>query len=416
MIYSASAIKQEKIATLIGSFILAFYAVIPTLNLMIARIMSREDGMMNQLYLLGISLLFIYLIFFNCRFYRYSIHFIIIFLSITIAYFLTLSLNCPTSLELKFLIIMTILPLCLPQVVFANAAVVIRLMMVLPAFGILFITKLFNIVDIPKLPMDFSYSLVLPIVSSIVYLFTIYKDEAPKSRIIMMCFIIINFIYFIFLLLFGSRGPSLCVISVIVFMLCIKINQNTRGIHARWKMLVIMTLCVLSVVVLFEDILYIAQKSLHNMGVESGMLDLMIKYYEMGDLSDGRVDIKERALQAISASPIYGYGLSSSEKYTHDAYPHNFILQLLLDGGIILFILILLPMIFMIVRYFKKGTYLELSLVIVLFFSSVPGALFSLDLWTNARFWIFMGVLSSSRYIYSCRKINDFRDNIHSCS
>ena len=413
---SASILKQKKAAIIIGSFILAYYAVIPTLNLMIARIMLTEDGMMNQLYLIGILLLLIYLLRFNCHFYRYSVYFIITFLSITIAYFLTLSLNCPTTLEPKFFIIMTVLPLCLPQLVFVDAAMVIRLMMALPAFGILFISKIFNIADTLKLAMDFSYSLVPPIVASIVYIFTIYANEKPKNRIIMTCFIVVNFIYFIFLFLFGSRGPSLCALSAIIFMLCIKINQNQRGIYAKWKMLIPMVICVLGIVVFFEDILYMVQNFLHNIGVESGMIDIMIKYYEMGDLSDGRGDIQERAIRAISASPIYGYGLSSSEKYTHDAYPHNFILQLLLDGGIILLILVTLPMIFMLVKYFKNGTYLGLTLVIVLFFSSVPGALFSLDLWTNARFWVFMGVLMSSRYMYSCRKINDFSNNIYSCS
>lgn len=381
----------------IGSFVVAYYGLIPIFNLMLVRSSDSTFGLLAPMYMLGILLVLLTVLLFNRNIKRISSSYIVVLLSIIVTFVLTQVNHSPTTVESSFFIMMTIIPFTIPQFISVDAKTVLKLLMILPSFGILFANSLFLSIE-DSLGMDLSYALLLPVISSIVYGFTYLKNENKNQKVMLIIVLAINVFYFIYILLFGSRGPSLCVVLSFVFMWCWNRDKYSSGIKMHWKRLFTIAISIVVLVTYFEFFLYGFRDLLSSMGFEAYTLDTMIRYYEMGDLSDGREDINMLAWRGIMDSPFIGHGISSSERFTGHPYPHNFLLQLLLDGGAILFLLVMIPMLKAFLKGWKSYSYDEILMITVLFFASVPGALFSLDMWENARLWLFMGFLFSYRF------------------
>ena len=118
-----------------------------------------------------------------------------------------------------------------------------------------------------------------------------------------------------------------------------------------------------------------------------------------GDLSNGRDAIDIIAWDGIFESPFLGYGTAQFENNTGFVYPHNFILQFLYDGGLLLTFVVLFPIVRTVIQKIKKVNSQEYICLIFLFFCSVPGSLLSGDLWESGMLWMFFGfVLSRNSY------------------
>lgn len=385
----------------LSSFAVALFASVPTLNMIITRIIPGTEGiMMVTLYILSYLLILVSTIKVSPTTLP-SKWLLFVLAAVTLAFIFTQTPGIPTQLKTPNFLVFTIIPLLIPQLVKVDAARTVALMMILPSFGILFVTQIFTLSDYGSIEMDLTYSFLTPIVATFVYLSVFYKQSNQKTKIKLFLFLFINVVYFLFCFLFGSRAASLSIILCIVFLACTKTEPQRLGFRIRpvfW--LVFLLVCIL--VVYFKEVLYLTSEALRTFGIDSYQMDKMITLYEMGDITDGRSEINELAIKGIIKSPLYGYGLSASQPITNYAYPHNFILQLLLDGGILLFAAIMLPMISNLIRLKRKGTMGEYLLIITLFFASVPGALFSLDVWENPRFWLFMGFLLSAQFRNTC--------------
>jgi O-antigen ligase len=118
------------------------------------------------------------------------------------------------------------------------------------------------------------------------------------------------------------------------------------------------------------------------------------------DVTSGRDVIFKLTTLAISQNPLLGYGIDQFENNTGIVYPHNFILQLLYDGGLVLTFLVIFPVIRGIVKLFKTCSYNEFIVFVALFFASVPGGLLSGDLWTMVTLWVFFGAVFSKQFVY----------------
>lgn len=387
------------------SFSLAFFAVVPTINMILDRVLSMgEEAMLTPLYALSLILIALSTMICVRQIRKPSKGFWIILGSALLLFSLSRMYGVKSELAPVFFWLYTIISFIIPQFVLPDVKKMLRFMIILPSFGVLFLLKVFELRDSGAIGMDLTYSFLIPIISAIVYMFTYLKEDKGFIKLLMIVMIGINMIYFIFCLLFGSRAPALSVILCVVFMFCIDINNKQTGYRVK-KVFFLWALLSFLIVFYFEDILISLSGLFKLMNWDSFNIDKMIMLYEMGDISDGRADINEKAWIGIWDSPIWGHGLSASERFTNHSYPHNFLLQLLLDGGVILFILILTPMIARLLQTKKSATYDENILYTVMFFASVPGALFSLDLWANSRFWLFMGFILSATFSSYSKKM-----------
>lgn len=134
------------------------------------------------------------------------------------------------------------------------------------------------------------------------------------------------------------------------------------------------------------------QYFLDQIGINVKAIDKMVRMATMGEeLSNGRVRLWEQAFKDITASPLFGNGVSAYEK-TNGIYPHNFLIQVFHEGGVLYFI----PILIVILKFFRLifsniQTKESKIFLIYLLFSGMIELLFSNVYWRNVYFWFFIG-------------------------
>src|SRR5690606_8838226 len=115
------------------------------------------------------------------------------------------------------------------------------------------------------------------------------------------------------------------------------------------------------------------------------------------DISNGRGKLLNYAFSDISDNLFLGNGIAVfDEKYGN--YPHNFIVQILYEGGI----LYLIPMSIIILKFFKIIVSNQYSkdykiFLIYLFTAGIIELLFSNVYWRSVFFWLFIGMLLNNK-------------------
>jgi len=375
------------------SIAVAFYAIIPTLNLMLVRINPSYEGVMSKLYVLGGALVIMIAALHKQK--RISTAFLAIFFSIIIAYLLTPNYGDKIELTTPYLLMFTLVPFAIPQFIKVDARILSLFAMIVPSFGVFFSTKLFVLNSENVIGMDFTYSLLVPVIATVIYVSQYRAKDSWRWRIFSTPFILANTIYLFYMLLFGSRAPSMSVLLCLLFLYICHVNKRSRGIVVNRKRLLWTIITILIIGISFITLVNTLGAILSNNGVDSGSLEKLSRLSSEGDLSNGRNWIIKLTLNRFWESPLFGYGIASSPYVIDVGYPHNFILQFLLDGGILLTTIVLLPMSFYLYKWSKNCNANDFTIICLFFFSSVIGALFSLDVWMNARLWLFFGFLFS---------------------
>ena len=244
--------------------------------------------------------------------------------------------------------------------------------------------------------MGLSYALLIPVLASLIYLIYYFPYDKRTIRIILLPFIGCNMVYLFQMLAFGSRGPVLCIFVAIIFSLLIKIKLN-GNIKLRYSRLALFSVIFVFIALSFVPIMEFLSSKLAENGLQFNFIEKIIRLSSSGDISNGRDKITDITLSGFYENPIIGHGVAQFETNTGYVYPHNFLLQLLYDGGILLTSIVLFPLFFKVkskLRNISKGEFVWLY---YLLFSSVPGALFSGDLWNSNMLWLFFGTVLSSK-------------------
>jgi O-antigen ligase len=138
-----------------------------------------------------------------------------------------------------------------------------------------------------------------------------------------------------------------------------------------------------------------------NAGYDLKFLSKTIRMMRESNTLNGRESIFSTTISGIAQAPVLGHGISTFYYYTGIEYPHNFILQMLYDIGFVGFSLVFIPFLFGIWRFCKACDSDSYLIGVLLFSASVPGALFSHDLWVNITLWatlsFFIGFATKNR-------------------
>lgn len=249
--------------------------------------------------------------------------------------------------------------------------------------------------------MEMSYS-ILPLMLMAFYF--IFKGK-NKIR---------SIIYFIFSLVLvvivGSRGPLLCLISFISLILIINFKKTI-------KYFIPIILCFVIFIVNFQTILDISIKILEKNNLSSRTLDKLKEHTIITDT--GRKKIQNVVKEQINSNWLLGSGIGGEritvnekiynmQKDMHSCYPHNIILEVYSNYGIILGTFILLMILIRII-YFNKNRTIEEKNVLLFFFScEIIRLLISSSYLRSPIFFIFLGILFSKkekRYNYDSNSI-----------
>ena len=237
--------------------------------------------------------------------------------------------------------------------------------------------------------MGVCYSMLVPVIANLVYIRYFFMQENKLMKFALLPITAINIFYLVQMTMFGSRAPVLCVLLLIASLFLFFVENS--AIRIRKGRVFIIVACVVVVALSFTQILQAISNYLAQFDISLNVIDKFLRLDDSGDMTNGRGDIDKVVWEGIWQSPIIGHGTSQFERNTGIVYPHNFILQMLYDGGIILASIVFVPVVRSLLQKKKLISKEEFILLLCLFFASVPGALFSGDLWNSIVLWMFFG-------------------------
>lgn len=141
--------------------------------------------------------------------------------------------------------------------------------------------------------------------------------------------LIVVIIDFIVITIFGSRGPILCVFTLIA--LYIIFSHQLSYI----KRLALVLLCAIISLFIFTyriNLINYLIDLTNNWGIQSRTIRMLLSNTLVND--SGRIAIREYYYGLINKKPLIGYGLMGGW-ISPDMYPHNFFVEIILSFGIL---------------------------------------------------------------------------------
>jgi len=225
-----------------------------------------------------------------------------------------------------------------------------------------------------------------------------YNEEKRRDKYVTIVLCVINIIFFMQILKYGSRGSIFCVLLLVAFLYLIK-PPRSLGVRKKKNLVIILVLGLFALYFSFYSLLSAISFGAELNGIKLHFVEKIMELSAEGDITNGRGMLNSITISGIIDSPIFGHGLDRFDANTGMLYPHNVLLQLLYDGGIVGFLCLSIPLIKSMSHFFKTCTKDEYAVFTVLCFSSLPGAFFSGDIWGLARLWLFFGFVLSKSFI-----------------
>ena len=244
--------------------------------------------------------------------------------------------------------------------------------------------------------MGLTYGM-MPLVFAVITHFSFYRKKATLLNKISY---IIALVLLALLLYKGTRGIWVCLVVLLYFIYLNKTNYSNSASTSKVLFSFLLVIVISLVLINYEYVLVAISNFLSTLGVDVRFLDKSLLLITNGDLSNGRTKLYELAWNGFIRSPIVGNGVGAfSDNYSvyGYAYIHNMILQILYELGLVFG----LPIIFYIISplktmVFNNNAKKDLSLLIVLYASSVPMLMLSSELWLNRQLWLMIGYYLSN--------------------
>jgi len=242
--------------------------------------------------------------------------------------------------------------------------------------------------------MGLSYGM-MPLVFAVL---THYYFFRKNARFLNKISYIVALILLGLLLYKGTRGIWVCLVVLLYF---IYLNNSRNSNRVSTKKILFSFVLVISLVLINYEYLIVSLTSItKTIGIDVQFLDKSLLLITNGDLSNGRTKLYELAWDGFLRSPIIGNGVGSfTDNYGvyGFAYIHNILLQILYELGLLfglpIIIIVLTPLKTIVFDLYTKK---DLSLLIVLFASSVPMLMLSSELWINRQLWLMLGYFLSN--------------------
>lgn len=186
--------------------------------------------------------------------------------------------------------------------------------------------------------------------------------------------IIISFLLFMLLVVYGSRGPLL---TIAVFLLYILISKKSFGLVG---LIVVIGLAGFNVFVSYIDSLGISSRTISM--ILGGNLDA----------ESNRDVISQKAIDLINANPITGYGLFGDRKPIGD-WCHNILLEVFCDFGVILGSILLLLFFYGVIWAFIKLKGINKDIFAMFIAYALVPMFVSNSYLTDSNFALFVGLL-----------------------
>ncbi|MEK6494835.1 hypothetical protein [Myroides odoratimimus] len=228
--------------------------------------------------------------------------------------------------------------------------------------------------------MGVSYGILRFLLAIIIIVFL-----TKKTKKTLFLSLVVGFFYIAFYLKYGTRGALLSLLLFLLLLYLLKKDVLNYRVLTLFGFLAFLSLLFFQEGVLFLDgFLNKNDISIEAVSKMAYMINSNI------ELSNGRETLYNYAFQDISQSPILGLGISSYES-RYNIYVHNFLIQGLYEGGLImlfLFVGVLLLFFKLIVN--NRLPKNDKVFLIYVFCSGIIELFFSNVLWRSVFFWYFV--------------------------
>lgn len=189
----------------------------------------------------------------------------------------------------------------------------------------------------------------------------------------------------------ANRGGWVSLI-VLVYLLTAKtkIQQDTKlRNRVLWNVLFVTSIVL--AVFFYDWIITVLYKLTSGLGINIYSIEKMYRGIVADNITNNRTELYQFAWEGFLSSPIWGHGIGAFA-VNHGGWPHNFILQLLYEGGILLFLLVMIPFGKILLAVMKSNsiTTTDYAMFVCLFATSVPKLLVSAELWNAQGFWMLL--------------------------
>lgn len=245
--------------------------------------------------------------------------------------------------------------------------------------------------------MPLSYALTTPVVASIVYMRYFRKTASLFDGILAL----LSVCFFVLMILYGKRGPVLVVITCCL-MCFIKPDTRTSGFSSKQLAALLFVATSLAVIVSnIEATTTWVSELLGRSGIEASSINrtLILATSQYG-VDAGRGELLRVGIDLFLERPLFGHGVGSFRFINSGGhimtYPHNFVIQLLDDGGIVLTALVLYPIVRAFLVTMVSNNMNDNALFIFLFSLAIPHFLVSSEIFYQPELWC---LLSFSHYL-----------------
>lgn len=328
-------------------------------------------------------------------------------------YFITTVIWGPPRISLAMFMALSIFAFLIPLICKVDSRYFIKGIMFYPFFAVFRLDSVFPMVTEWQnfMDMDASYSFLVPVIANIVYLRFFFVREGMPQKILTIILSICNLLFCFKIMVHGSRGVVLSIFLLLVFLFIVQVKPSNHGVKILKGRLRSVTIVLLLIAASYITVFSYIDKYLEsNTGVSFYAIEKIARMGAEGDLDNGRNRISNIAIKGFLDQPILGHGIDRFETVTGGNYPHNFVLEVLFDGGLVLFFILLLPFFVSVIKILRKCSKEEFAIFCTLFFASVPGALFSQDLYCMPVLWMTFGFCLSHGFVVQDYKIKKHKE------
>ena len=188
----------------------------------------------------------------------------------------------------------------------------------------------------------------------------------------------------------SNRGGLFSLAILFYFIIIRKNRKGTQYTSRRGIISVIILLVIVIIALNYEPIVKALYNLLSANNIKISAVNKMYLLIITENVMNNRSELYEYAWKGFLESPIWGNGIGAFS-VNHGGWTHNFFLQILYEGGLILFLLLIIPMIKIIGYMIGKNVVKEeYALMVLLFCTSIPKLMFSTEVWMTQGFWMLL--------------------------
>ena len=192
---------------------------------------------------------------------------------------------------------------------------------------------------------------------------------------------------FVTMFLCGSRGP----VAIATIFFFVDFMRYSKNLYQKMILFVLFAIvCVIYQTSVYDLWLVSLDEYLKSKGFTIASLQKVLYYT---DMSNGRNDVFSYGVQLIKDSPIVGYGIYYDRGLY--SYVHNFVLEVLIDFGLIIGCIICVLVVvcsIKMIRYCMKTNKSSLSIALILILFNLGKLMVSSSYLNEPLFWFFIGL------------------------